>query len=100
MRKCVLAALLALLPINAASADDYSEANKSSAFMAAITVCKASISQERKRVLYASILRIYETPSQVNFMISQEVSALNKMPTQDRDAMCSAINDRIKTSGE
>lgn len=64
--------------------------------MAAVNVCKANITQENKKVLYAKMLRSYETPSQVAYSVGVEVSALNKMPAADREAMCTAINDRIK----
>jgi hypothetical protein len=64
--------------------------------MAAATVCKISVSEEAKRILYGKISSGGRTPSQVNYEIHGGIEALNKVSSSYRAAMCLAIGDRLK----
>ena len=78
-------------------ADDFDDSHDAAAIMAAVTVCKTSISEDLKRVLYARMLKVMRTPSQIKYTVGQEVKALNELTTSDRTAMCLAIGDRAKS---
>jgi hypothetical protein len=73
---------------------DMADAAKASAILASVTVCKAPVSPETRRTLYAILLNKWHTPSQVNFMIDEEISALNAMPASERSAMCLALGQQ------
>jgi hypothetical protein len=91
------AIVIALLAAGMAHAGgDFNEAEDASAIMVAITVCKTSVSEELKRVLYAKMLSVMRTPSQINWKINQEIEAITTLPASDRTAMCMAIGDRVK----
>lgn len=81
-----------------AHAASFEDASRATAFMAAASVCKSEVSPEKRRDMYADILRVYNTPSQVKYMIDQEVGTLRGMPPSERDAMCAALADQIKAS--
>jgi hypothetical protein len=63
--------------------------------MAAVTICKTTVSEDLKRILYTRMLSIFKTPSQVNYQIGQEVDALNELSSSDRTAMCMEIELRV-----
>lgn len=95
MRNLILALLVSsTIP---AAASDYDDARRSSVFMAAVNACNASIAPESRRALYAKMLKGFDTPSQVNYQVGVEANAINKLPPADRQAMCDAINDQIKS---
>jgi hypothetical protein len=89
------AVLLGSVSVHAASFED---ASRASAFMAAASVCKSEVSPEKRREMYSDILRIYNTPSQVKYVIDQEVGTLREMSPAEREAMCAALADQIKAS--
>jgi len=104
MRKVVAvgATIVKLTVINLAFAgelrsSDYDDAREASAIMAAVRVCNTSISEDLRRLLYAKMLKIMRTPSQVNYSIDIEIDALKTLSSSDRAAMCTAIEDRANS---
>jgi parvulin-like peptidyl-prolyl isomerase len=98
MKRLTAVVLLgATISTRIAFADDNDDARDAAAVMAAVTVCNTSISEDLKRVLYAKMLKVMRTPSQINYTIGQEVQALNELSTSDRTAMCLALGDRAKS---
>ena len=97
----LLVAVVALIGstifINLAFAGDNDDARDASAIMAAVAVCNTSVSEDLKQVLYAKMLKVMRTPSQIKFEIGEEIEALNELSPSDRTAMCLAIGDRVKS---
>jgi hypothetical protein len=78
-------------------ADDGDDSQEAAAIMAAATVCNTPVAEDLKRVLYAKMLKVMQTPSQIKYEVGLEVKALNELSISDRTAMCLAIGDRAKS---
>jgi hypothetical protein len=96
MKYLALAVAAVTLGAAPAFADESGDPLDAIATMAAARVCKISVSEEAKRVLYGEILSRTREPSQAEYEIGLEIEALNKLSPSDRAAMCLAIGDRVK----
>jgi hypothetical protein len=99
MKKFALAACLVLLALpEAATAGDYDEASLAASILAAADTCKITIGEAQKKSLYASLLSVWKSPSQVQYEIGRERDALKSLSASDRATMCQAIGDAAATS--
>jgi hypothetical protein len=89
-------ATLSLITPQFAFASDYDAAEEASSILAAVKVCNLSVTEEQKRGLFATMLKIMKTPSQVDYSIRRQVETLSKLPPSDRAAMCLAIEGQAK----
>ncbi|WP_139267474.1 MULTISPECIES: hypothetical protein [unclassified Beijerinckia] len=64
--------------------------------MAAVKTCEAKISPDLRRDLAVKLLTHWKEPSMVSYVVNEQIDALEKMPAEDRAAMCEAIKMRIE----
>jgi hypothetical protein len=103
-RKCaILSACLlvivatGLTSIYSAFASTLRDVNEATTIMAAVSACNVVVPQDLKRNLYSKLFDEWKSTEIINYNIDGEIKALNKFPTSDRTAMCTAIGDRIKS---